>query len=247
MSDCCNEFSRASVLRRAAAEAGQGLPAIESGMPLPAGTGLDRRSFLARSVGLALAVYGAAPLRRASSRRASPMRLPRPRDTVLVSIFMDGGADSLSLLFPHGDPDYRRLPAARAARLRARLLRGLPPPVAPVGGGVPDTARRGQALGPARRSATPAPISPTSRRATTGRSARRTRACAPAGSGATSTASAPSSNPLQGLSLDGDLAPSLATAASRRRASRRRRVFVLVSGRLGPGRDPDARGGRPTR
>ena len=31
-------------------------------MPLPAGTGLDRRSFLARSVGLAVAVYGATAL-----------------------------------------------------------------------------------------------------------------------------------------------------------------------------------------
>ena len=28
-------------------------------MPMPAGTGLDRRDFIARSAGLALAVYGA--------------------------------------------------------------------------------------------------------------------------------------------------------------------------------------------
>ena len=46
------------------ATAGHGLPAIEPGMPLPAGTGLDRASFLAaRSAGLALAVYGAGELR----------------------------------------------------------------------------------------------------------------------------------------------------------------------------------------
>jgi hypothetical protein len=38
--------------------------AIEPGMPLPAGSGLDRRSFLARARGLALAVYG--------GRRAAP-------------------------------------------------------------------------------------------------------------------------------------------------------------------------------
>ena len=50
MADCCNEFSRSSLLRRAVSEAGSGLPAIEPGMPLPAGTGLDRRSFIARSV-----------------------------------------------------------------------------------------------------------------------------------------------------------------------------------------------------
>jgi uncharacterized protein (DUF1501 family) len=110
MSDCCNEFSRSSLMRRAAAEAGAGLPAIEPGMPLPAGTGLDRRSFVARSVGLALAVYGAGSLRlpaledgileAASAAPASP---------VLVSIFLDGGVDTLSLLSPVGDPDYRKL------------------------------------------------------------------------------------------------------------------------------------------
>jgi hypothetical protein len=35
------------------------LPAIEPGMPLPAGTGLSRRSFVTHSVGAMLAVYGA--------------------------------------------------------------------------------------------------------------------------------------------------------------------------------------------
>ena len=61
MPNCgCNDYSRTQLLRRAAAEAGRGLPAIENGMPLPAGTGLSRRSFISRSAGLALAVYGAA-------------------------------------------------------------------------------------------------------------------------------------------------------------------------------------------
>ena len=50
---------RRSSLRRAVAEAGQGLPAIEPGMPPPAGTGLDRRSFLLRSGAAMLSVYGA--------------------------------------------------------------------------------------------------------------------------------------------------------------------------------------------
>jgi uncharacterized protein (DUF1501 family) len=108
--DCCNEFSRSAVLRRAAAEAGRGLPAIEPGMPLPAGTGLDRRAFLARSVGLALAVYGAGAMApRFLEEGIAEALAAGPRDTVLVSVFMDGGTDSLSLLFPHGDPDYRRL------------------------------------------------------------------------------------------------------------------------------------------
>ncbi len=110
MRDCCKEFSRSALLRKAVAEAGSGLPAIEPGMPLPAGTGLDRRSFLARSVGLALAVYGAGALapRFLDEGIAQALAAGGP-DTVLVSIFMDGGADSLSLLFPHGDPEYRRL------------------------------------------------------------------------------------------------------------------------------------------
>ena len=48
-------------------------------MPAPAGTGLSRRSFLLRSAGLALSVYGAgrlAPLqaRRRSRRPAAPRR-----------------------------------------------------------------------------------------------------------------------------------------------------------------------------
>ena len=41
---CCDEHSRAELLRRGLAEAGRGLPAIEPGMPMPAGTGLDRRT-----------------------------------------------------------------------------------------------------------------------------------------------------------------------------------------------------------
>jgi uncharacterized protein (DUF1501 family) len=110
MSRCCNEFSRSALLRRAVAEAGSGLPAIEPGMPMPAGTGLDRRDFMLRSAGLALAVYGAGSfalpgfedgiLEAAEAAPAQP---------VLVSVFLDGGADSLSLLAPIGDPDYRRL------------------------------------------------------------------------------------------------------------------------------------------
>jgi uncharacterized protein (DUF1501 family) len=110
MSDCCNEFSRSSLLRRAAAEAGAGLPAVEPGMPLPAGTGLDRRSFLARSVGLALSVYGAGAVGpRLLDEGIADALAAGPANPVLVSVFMDGGVDSLSLLFPHGDPDYRRL------------------------------------------------------------------------------------------------------------------------------------------
>ncbi len=60
--NCCSNYTRSQLMRDAAAEAGKGLPAIENGMPIPAGTGLSRRSFLSRSAGLALAVYGASKL-----------------------------------------------------------------------------------------------------------------------------------------------------------------------------------------
>ena len=58
----CNDFNRAALLRRGAAVAGKGLPNIEPGMPVPAGTGLDRRTFLLASAGAALSVYGASML-----------------------------------------------------------------------------------------------------------------------------------------------------------------------------------------
>ncbi len=100
----CNECSRADALR---AVAGRGLPAIEPGMPMPAGTGLSRRSFIARSAGLALSVYGAGRLQlfeegiaAAASTGGSP---------ILVTVFLQGGADALSMLYPDGDPLYRKL------------------------------------------------------------------------------------------------------------------------------------------
>ncbi|HET7554607.1 MAG TPA: DUF1501 domain-containing protein [Gaiellaceae bacterium] len=103
----CDEFSRLSLLRRGAAEAGRGLPAIERGMPTPAGTGLDRRGFVAGAFGLALSVYGLGKLKlfedgiaRAASGPAQP---------VLVSVFLPGGADSLSVLYPALDPNYKKL------------------------------------------------------------------------------------------------------------------------------------------
>jgi uncharacterized protein (DUF1501 family) len=110
MARCCNEFSRSSLLRRAVAEAGSGLPAIEPGMPVPAGTGLDRRDLLLRSAGLALAVYGAGSFALPGFEEGIlEAAEAAPAQPVLVSVFLDGGIDSLSFLAPVGDPDYRRL------------------------------------------------------------------------------------------------------------------------------------------
>jgi uncharacterized protein (DUF1501 family) len=104
---CCRNYTRSQLLRAAAAEAGQGLPGIEAGMPLPAGTGLTRRGFLSRAAGLALAVYGAGKIPLAAFEEgiagaAAPGK-------VLVSVFFDGGIDSMSLLAPVGDPLYAGL------------------------------------------------------------------------------------------------------------------------------------------
>jgi uncharacterized protein (DUF1501 family) len=103
----CDEFSRSALMRRTAAEAGRGLPAIEPGMPLPAGTGLDRRQFVTRTFGLALSVYGAGKLKlfeEGIARAASG-----PAQPVLVSVFLPGGADALSVLYPALDSRYQSL------------------------------------------------------------------------------------------------------------------------------------------
>ena len=111
MSDCnhCDGLSRSRFLHRAAAEAGRGLPAIEPGMPLPAGTGLSRRSFLSHSAGAMLAVYGASKLGLRALEDGIAAAAGGPAQPVLVSVFLEGGADALSVLSPQGDPLYRKL------------------------------------------------------------------------------------------------------------------------------------------
>jgi uncharacterized protein (DUF1501 family) len=104
----CNEFSRAHLLRSAAAEAGRGLPPIERGMPLPAGTGLSRRSFMLRAGLGMLSVYGASRL----GLRDLQEGIARAQGTeqpVLLTVFMDGGMDSLSVLAPTEDSRYQQL------------------------------------------------------------------------------------------------------------------------------------------
>jgi uncharacterized protein (DUF1501 family) len=112
MSDCvhCNDFSRTQLLHAAIAEAGRGLPGIEPGMPLPAGTGLTRRTFVARTAGLLLGVYGASKLPLAAFEEGiANAAAAAPNAPVLVSVFLSGGADALSVLFPAGDPLYAQL------------------------------------------------------------------------------------------------------------------------------------------
>ncbi len=101
----CEDFTRSHLLRASIAAAGDGLPATEPGMPLPAGTGLTRRSVLLRGAGLALAVYGAGRTVAPGAFEAAVAEAAGEQK-VLVSIFMDGGADALSLLAPTGDSRY---------------------------------------------------------------------------------------------------------------------------------------------
>src|SRR3954468_439869 len=106
-STCCTEHARAAA----------GLPAIEPGMPEPAGTGLSRRGFLLRSAGLGLAVYGAGRLAELPLFEAGVAQAQvAPAGTVLLSVFLDGGVDGLSVLAPVEDPTYRRLRPKLALR-----------------------------------------------------------------------------------------------------------------------------------
>src|ERR1044071_2370494 len=107
MHNCCSDYTRSQLLRSAAAEAGRGLPVVEPGMPEPAGTGLSRRTFLSRSAGLALAVYGASKL--PLSVFDEGIAQAAAADKILVSVFFDGGIDALSVLAPVGDPRYSQL------------------------------------------------------------------------------------------------------------------------------------------
>jgi uncharacterized protein (DUF1501 family) len=107
----CKDFTRSQLLRAGAAQAGRGLPRIEPGMPLPAGTGMSRRSFVLRSAGAMLAVYGAAALSPRSLEEgiAEAAAAAPPRQPALVSIFMEGGWDSLSVLAPVEEALYHEL------------------------------------------------------------------------------------------------------------------------------------------
>ncbi len=91
MTHHCEEFSRSSLLLRAAAEAGRGLPAIEPGMPAPAGT-VSTAAIRLTSGGTALTVYGAAALgaRGLDEGIARAAAIAGRNMRVLVSIFAPG-------------------------------------------------------------------------------------------------------------------------------------------------------------
>ena len=80
-------------------------------MPTPAGTGMDRRTFLLGTAGGLLSVYGASMLSpaRFEAGIAQAAAASGPSDPVLVSIFMEGGWDALSVLAPVKEAKYKEL------------------------------------------------------------------------------------------------------------------------------------------
>jgi uncharacterized protein (DUF1501 family) len=105
----CNGFTRSQMLRHSVAQAGKGIRAIEPGMPLPAGTGLTRRTLIARGSAGALAVYGASRLGLDQLREGIAAASTGTPSRTLVSVFLPGGLDSMSLLAPVGDTRYAQL------------------------------------------------------------------------------------------------------------------------------------------
>jgi uncharacterized protein (DUF1501 family) len=111
---CCDGFTRAEAMRSALA-AGDRVNARECDprMPIPAGAGIDRRKFLLGAAGGLVSVYGAGRLglggRALAEGIAQAATLQGPSEPILVSIFLAGGIDALSVLAPTEDPTYRKL------------------------------------------------------------------------------------------------------------------------------------------
>ena len=113
---CCEGFTRSEAMRAALAGGRRASPREwDPRMPVPAGAGLDRRRFLLGAAGGLLSVYGAGRLglggralgegiAEAASNQAHP-----PASPILVSIFLAGGIDALSVLAPAQDATYRKL------------------------------------------------------------------------------------------------------------------------------------------
>jgi uncharacterized protein (DUF1501 family) len=111
---CCEGFSRSEAIHRALS--GGRAPTVRESdprMPVPAGAGVDRRRFLLGAAGGLVSVYGAGRLglggrtfAEGVARAAAGQSSSSP---VLVSIFLQGGIDGLSLLAPTEDPLYRKL------------------------------------------------------------------------------------------------------------------------------------------
>ena len=109
---CCDGFSRSEALRRAIASGSPRSPREwDPRMPVPAGTGMDRRRFLLGAAGGLLSVYGAERLGLTNRVLGDGIAAAAagPSSPVLVSVFLAGGIDALSVLAPVNDRTYRKL------------------------------------------------------------------------------------------------------------------------------------------
>lgn len=112
--NCCDGFTRSQAVRRVLSG---GKPAVarewDPRMPIPAGAGIDRRRLLQGAAGGLLSVYGAGRLgltnRMLGDGVARAAALQPANSPILVSIFLQGGVDALSLLAPAGNPLYEKL------------------------------------------------------------------------------------------------------------------------------------------
>ena len=110
----CDGFTRSQAIRRALAGAtGPVEREWDSRMPIPAGVGVDRRRFIAGAVGGLALVYGAGRAGLTDSMLgdgiARAATLQPANSPILISLFLQGGLDSLSLLAPAGDSLYEKL------------------------------------------------------------------------------------------------------------------------------------------
>ena len=112
--NCCDGFHRSAAMHAAMAD-GRRPTAREwdPRMPIPAGTGIDRRRFLLGAAGGLVSVYGAGRLglggQALSEGIAQAATGQGPSSSILVSIFLAGGVDALSVLAPTEDPIYQKL------------------------------------------------------------------------------------------------------------------------------------------
>ncbi len=107
---CCDGLPRSQVV---AASRLRSPREFDPRMPTPAGAGIDRRRFLLGAAGGLVSVYGAGRLglggRALSEGIAQAAATQGSSGPVLVSIFLAGGIDALSVLAPTEDPTYRKL------------------------------------------------------------------------------------------------------------------------------------------
>ena len=123
-SSCCDSFSRSQAIRRVLG--GGGAPVArdwDPRMPIPAGVKIDRRRLLVGAAGSLLSVYGAGRLgltdRVLGDGIAQAATTESSSSPILVSVFLQGGVDSLALLGPAGDPTYRSCARRSPCRRRA--------------------------------------------------------------------------------------------------------------------------------